>query len=36
MLIVGSISTEKEVKEMQYILKVVVVTNRIKDIARGV
>lgn len=36
MLIVGLMSTEEEAREIQYISKVVLVSNRIKDIARRI
>jgi len=35
MLIAGSIATREETIEIQYISKIVLVNNRIKDIARG-
>jgi len=36
MLIIGSINTQEEIKEIQFISKVIIVENRIKDIAKRV
>ena len=36
MLIVGSIATREEALEIQYISKIVITSNRIKEIARSV
>lgn len=35
-LIIGSLSTEEEAKEIQYIAKTAIVRNRIKELARSI
>lgn len=36
MLIIGSVQSKEEATELQFISKVIIVENRIRDIAKGV